>query len=318
MIILNRSEIEKVYNMDMAIKSAEKSIITNAEIPLRINFDIPEKNGQVLYMPAYLKEQGITGLKIVSVFPDNSKVGLPVIPAQIILMNPDTGETMCMVDGTYVTQLRTAAIQGLATKLLSNKNSKYGLIIGAGGQSFFQAEAMARVRSLEVIYIFDNNIEKSKKIANLLKEELKDLNTEYIPISDINEVISKVDIITSVTTSKTPTFDGSKVKKGVHVNGVGSYTKEMIEVPSNYIEKVNKVFMDSEEGVMSEAGDVLEAINLGKLDTNSCFEIGEVIKGKVTGRDTADEYTFFKTVGTAVLDIVTGWDIFQKYQDENK
>lgn len=315
MLALKRELIEEIYTMEMAIDAAEKSMVAEAEIPLRTNFDIPEKNGQVLYMPAYIKGEGVTGIKLISVYPDNDKKGIPVVPAQMILMDPETGEVMSIIDGTLLTQMRTAAIQGLATKLLSRENSKIGLVIGTGGQSLYQIEAMLTVRDLEKLYIYDLDIEKSKALEKTAKEKLSRFSTEIKAVEDIDSAISEADIITAVTTSKRPVFDGSKVKEGVHVNGVGAYTKEMIEVPGEYLKKTEKIFMDSENGVMSEAGDVLKAIEDGELKEENCYEIKDLIEGKAEGRKSDSEYTFFKTVGTAVLDVVTAWEIY-KIADE--
>ncbi len=311
MLALKREVIEKIYTMEMGINAAEKSMVSDAEIPLRTNFDIPEKNGQVLYMPAYIKGEGVTGIKLISVYPDNDKKGIPVVPAQMVLMDPETGEVMSIIDGTLLTQIRTAAIQGLATKLLSREDSKIGLVIGTGGQSLYQIEAMLTVRNLEKLYIYDLDIEKSRNLQRTAKEKLSRFDTEILAVEDIDKAVSEADIITAVTTSKRPVFNGELVKSGVHVNGVGAYTKEMIEVPGEYLSKTEKVFMDSETGVMSEAGDVLEAIEKGQIKKENCYEIKDLIEGKVEGRKTDSEKTFFKTVGTAVLDVVTAWEIYK-------
>lgn len=317
MLILKKDDIEKIYNMEDAIYSAEKAIKTDAEIPLRINFDIPKKNGQALYMPACIKEKGITGLKIVSVYPDNQKRNKPVVPAQMILLDSETGEVAAIIDGTYLTQLRTAAIQGYATKLLSREDSNTALIIGTGGQSIYQIEAMIRVREIDKLYIFDIDYEKAKKTSKLAEEKFNDFKTKFIAIEKLDNIYDEIDILTTVTTSKKPTFDGEKVKDGIHVNGVGAYTEDMIEVPKEYLNRVETVFMDSEDGVLSEAGDVLEAIESGDIDKKSCKELKDLANDKTKGRESSKENTFFKTVGTAVLDLVTAWDIYQRALKEN-
>lgn len=317
MLVLNKEDIKKVYTMEDAVKAAEEAVKTDAETPLRINFDMPEKNGQALYMPGYLKGQGITGIKIVSVFPDNSEKGVPVVPAQVLLLDPETGETAAIIDGTYLTQVRTGAIQGYATKVLSREDSKTALVIGTGGQFLSQSEAMLTVRDLETLYIFDINLEKAEAAAEKAREEFKRFDTEIKAVSSLDDIYDELDIITTVTTSKQYTFDGEKVKDGIHVNGVGAYTPEMMEIPPEYFKRTEELFMDNADGVLNEAGDVMRAIESGAIEKDSCFEIREIAEGKKKGRTDDKQNTVFKTVGAAVLDIVTAWDIYQKALEEN-
>lgn len=317
MLILNKEDIKKIYTMKDAIKAAEEAVKTEAETPLRTNFNIPEKNGQALYMPAYLKNKGITGIKIVSVYPDNQNKNKPVVPAQVILLNPETGETAAIIEGTYLTQIRTGAIQGYATKVLSRENSKVALIIGTGGQFLAQCEAMLTVRELEILYIYDIDIKKAEEAAKLAREEFEKFKANIKAVDKLDDIYGELDIITTVTTSKQYTFDGEKVKNGVHVNGVGAYTKEMKEIPPEYFKRVEKLFMDSEEGVLNEAGDVINAIESGVIDKGQCFEIRELAEQKQEGRKNDKENTVFKTTGTAVLDIVTAWDIYNKALEKN-
>ena len=174
MLILKKDDIKKCFTMRDAIEADKEALEIysegKAKVPLRTNIDIDEKNGQNLYMPAYVGgNQAAAGLKIVSVYPDNISKGLPSVPATVITLDADTGELGAVIEGTYLTQLRTGAVQGAATELLARKDAKVGALIGTGGQAATQLEAMIEVRDLEEIRIFDIDFSRAKKFAELMQ-----------------------------------------------------------------------------------------------------------------------------------------------------
>lgn len=320
MLILTKEDIVSFFNMKDAIVASEKalSMYSNNKtfIPLRTNIRDEKNNGEVLYMSGNtFGEVESSGLKIVSVYPDNAKNNLPVVPATMVLVDSKTGVVCSILDGTYLTALRTAALQGLATKILSNEDAKVATIIGAGGQSFMQVVAMIEVRKLEKLYIFNFNKERAnklkEKIENYLKEYKDNYNLEIVISNNVDEAVSKSDIVTTVTTSKTPTFNFNYVKKGTHINGIGSYTKEMIELPEELIINADKIYFDTSDGVLSEAGDIINPLKNGKIDESKFTgELGSLINKKISSRQDRNEITVFKTVGSAVLDLVTAKFIY--------
>lgn len=308
---LSEKDIKSCFTMKDAI-AADKEVFSlysagRSDIPLRTNIDIPEFNGQSLYMPGFVSGSDPSlGVKIVSVYPDNSANGLPNVPATMITLDAKTGIVKAILDGTYLTQLRTGAVQGAATDLLANKDSKLALLIGTGGQGMSQLEAMLSVRNLEKVYISDIDLQRAKDfcVAATKKFDGK-FKTEFEAVKDPNSVVSKVDIITSVTTSKKPTFDGNLVKLGTHINGIGAYTPEMCELPFSAISKANSIIVDTFDGVLAEAGDIIQPINAGKLNKSDLTgELGDVVNKKIAGRKSKTDITVFKTVGTAALDVV--------------
>lgn len=308
---LSASDIKKIFSMKDAIAADSEALSLyssgRADIPLRTNINIPEFNGQSLYMPGYVSGKSPSlGIKIVSVYPDNIVENLPSVPATMITLDAKTGIVNAVLDGTYLTQLRTGAVQGLATKLLSNLNSKIALLIGTGGQGMAQLEAMLTVRDLDKVYVFDIDKKRSEEFCEISKNKFSSLfRTIFESVNNPNDVVSEADIITSVTTSKMPTFDGSLIKNGAHINGVGSFTPEMCEIPVEVIEKANHIIFDTMDGVISEAGDIIKPLNDGKIKKNDIDgELGQIINGNIQGRKLENEITFFKTVGTASLDVV--------------
>lgn len=319
MLVLSKEDIQKCYTMKDAIEACEKSLIEytnkNALVPLRTNIDIKEVNGQSLYMPAYVGgDNKALGIKIVSVFPDNISKGLPSVPATMVTLDVNTGIMDSIIDGTYLTQLRTGAVSGAATKLLSREDSKILAIIGTGGQAKSQVEAVLTVRNIEEIRIFDIDTNRAENFAKEIKDEF---NINTISCKSSEECIKDADIITTVTTSKTPTFDAKFVKKGAHINGVGSYTPQMHEIPAEIIKEANCVIFDTTDGVINEAGDFITPIKEGIITKDKYTgELGQLAQNLVSGRENDLDITIFKTVGSAVLDIYVANEIVKKAKEK--
>ncbi|NMM54673.1 ornithine cyclodeaminase family protein [Paenibacillus aquistagni] len=317
MLILTKQHIEQVFTMKDAIEADKEALRLytegKCEVPLRVNIDIPKQQGQSLFMPAYVEGLDATGVKIVSVFPNNIKQGKPSVPAQMILLDGKTGEVCAIMDGTYLTQLRTGAVQGAATDILAREDSKIAVLFGTGGQASGQLEAMLNVRDLEEVRVFDLDYERAKSFAAQMQQQFASFKTRIVAVEDGDAAIVDADIITAVTTSKRPVFNGNLVKKGTHINGVGAYTPQMQELPEIIVQRADKVVFDTTEGVLAEAGDVIIPMDKGIVSKQDfAGELGQVILGQAKGRENDEEITLFKTVGTAVLDVVTAQLIYEK------
>ena len=316
MLIINKKDIETVYSMTEAIAACKEALrmysTGSVQVPLRINFQ--SENGANLFMPAYVKETNSTGIKIVSTFPKNTEIGKPTVPAQMIMLDKESGEVSSIIDGTYLTQLRTGAVQGAATDLLARKDAKFGVLIGAGGQAASQLEAMLTVRNLEQVIVIDLNETLLNKFVSEMNEKF---DVKIVACVDAKEAIKNADIITTVTTAPGPVFDASELKPGVHINGIGSYTLDMKEIPKEAIINADIRTVDTFNGVFAEAGDVMFAIEQSNLTESSFSELGELILDPSKGRQNDSQITFFKSVGSAVLDVVVGQAIFEKATKEN-
>lgn len=323
MIILNKEEIQKCLPMKEAIEVCKKSLKDYSEnktnIPLRINLPVEKYNGQALFMPGKISSnEEKVGIKIVSVYPNNAQYNLPSVPSTVLMIDSKTGIVNGLLDGTYLTALRTAALQGAATDLLARKDSKIATLIGTGGQAFEQARALLTVRNLEELRVVGRNFEKTKNFVEKLKNELNEFSTNILAYEHANDAVIDSDIITTVTTSTTPTFDAKYIKDGTHINGIGSFTPDMIELPTELINKNNKIYFDTNDGVLSEAGDILLPLDK-ELITKNDFkgELGDLVLNPAIGRENNNDITIFKSVGTAVLDIACGYEIISKAQELN-
>ncbi|TAN66207.1 ornithine cyclodeaminase family protein [Paraclostridium sordellii 8483] len=322
MLLLSKSDIKKVFTMRDAIEADKEAFKIYTEgksvVPLRTNIPAPKEEGSMLFMPGYIEDLDCAGVKIVSVFPNNIKKGKPVTPATVLLMDGITGEVSAILDGTYITQLRTGAASGAAIDVLARKDAKKGALIGTGGQAASQLEAMIEARNLEEVYIYDIDLDRTNKFVNQMQEELSNYNTKFKAAKSSDEAIEDADVIITVTTSKKPVFDGNKVKKGATISAVGSYLPVMQELDPVALTRANKIFFESTDAVLSESGDILNPLENGTI-TKYDFsgELGQVINNEILGRENDEEIIVFKTVGIAVQDVVTAKKIYDKAIEKN-
>ena len=318
MLFLTKKDIQAVFSMAEAIEADKQALRMYTEgkstVPLRTN--IEAQKGQNLFMPAYVSEINTSGIKIVSVFPDNPKLGKPAVPAQMLLLDGETGEVSALLDGTYLTQLRTGAVQGAATDLLAKKDASFAVLIGAGGQAESQLEAMITVRDLKQVAVMDLNKELAQNFVDRMNEKFPDV--EIFVSQDNDADIAQADIITAVTTAPVAVFDGSLVKPGCHINGIGSYTKDMKELPLEAIVKADILAVDTFSGVFAEAGDVMEALAQDLVKEQDFIELGQLVLEPQLGRQDDTQITLFNSVGTAVLDVVVAKAIYDKAKSLDK
>jgi ornithine cyclodeaminase len=315
MLVINARQVRELLPMKEAIEADKKAFLLHSagqtEVPVRQWFEIPGR-GSVLFMPAYVKgEVGSVGVKIVSVFPGNLAKGITSVPAQVLLVDCETGVVKALMDGSEVTRVRTGAIAGAATDILARRGAAVGALFGTGGQAPAQLEALLCARPLKEVRVFDLNTERIAPFIESNRALAERYGAKLTAAGSSDEAIDGADVITTVTTAKTPVLDGSRVKRGAHVNGVGSFLPASRELDERLLSRA-RVFVDNREAVLAEAGDFLIPAAAGAYDLNDIAgEIGDVLAGKLAGRTSDDEITVLKTVGYAVLDVAAAHAIYK-------
>lgn len=322
MLVLDREAIRSVFTMRDAIEADKAAFVLHSEgktqVPLRSSLDVGKGRGQCLFMPAYAEGVERAGVKIVSVFPGNAQKGKPVVPATVILLDGETGEVDALLEGTVLTQMRTAAISGAATELLSRQDASTAALFGTGGQAEAQLEALLTVRSLRRVFIFDVARERSEAFVSRVAPMAARFGATLHVASSSGEAVAEAQIITTVTTSTTPVFDGNLVAPGTHVNGVGAYRPDMQELDLSLLERAGRIFVDSLDAVLSEAGDFLIPQAHGRFAPERIAgELGDLLLGRVPGRTSPEEITVMKTVGFAALDVVSAAAVVEKAREAN-
>lgn len=322
MLLLNKEDIKQVFSMKDAIESVKEAFKLysegKAENPLRTNIQVPKHDGALLFMPAYAEHTNYASLKIINIYPKNMDKGIPTSFANVILIDVRTGEIVSSLDGTYVTQLRTGAASGACFDLLGRKDAKVGALIGTGGQAVTQLEAMMTVRKLELVKVYDLSPERTNEFVNNMNKELQGYNTKIVAASSADEAVEDADLLITVTPSKKPVFDAAKCKPGITVSCVGSYQPDMQEMDPQILTRAGKIYFDSKSAVLEESGDIIIPLNNGMITENDFTgELGELLSGKITGRENDEEIIVFKTVGVGIQDLVTAKAIYEKSVAEN-
>lgn len=262
-------------------------------------------------MPAYLRGMGSLSTKIVSIFEGNLTKGLPRIIATVLLNDHETGDAVAVMDGTYITALRTGAVGGLAAKYLSREDSRTVGIFGAGNQARTQLLALKEVREIDWASVYDTDHEKAKAYANMMAGEGMPVHVSVNP-----DEIVKSDILITVTSSKTPVFSGKLLKPGTHINAFGSFRPTERELDDETVRK-SRVIVDMKEAALAEAGDLIIPLQNGVItETHILAELGEIVKNPKIGRKSNVDITLFKSVGLALQDSATAWIAYTKAKDK--
>ncbi|MHB8625052.1 MAG: ornithine cyclodeaminase family protein [Aggregatilineales bacterium] len=301
MRILSANDVKMAISMREAIAVVREGFVAlsagKAQVPLRSSLKTPQ--GTTFFMPAYIDNSASSAVKVVSVYPGNARNGLPSVIANVIVLDAETGQPRALMDGTYLTALRTGAASGLATDLLARPDAAILGVIGAGAQAHTQIEAILIVRPIREIRVFSRS--GADSFVEALSASYPELNIRAT--RSASEALQDADVLVAATTASAPVIELGDVKPGAHINGVGSYTPTMQEVAADVVTRA-KIVVDSRQSCLAEAGDLLIPIKAGLLHFDSIYaEVGEIAAGLKPGRTSTAEITFFKSVGTAVQDL---------------
>lgn len=276
------------------------------------------KYGDLRSMPAYINAPGmnIAGIKSVTVHPDNhKKFGLPTVMATILLTDPSNGFNVAILDGTYITNMRTGASGGVATKYLSRKNSKVMALIGAGAQAYTQLHHIMLTRKLEEVRV---HARSEKTMIKFCKEMSKEYpKVTFLPEPDGKKACRGADIITTTTPARKPIIKKSWIDPGTHINGIGADAAGKQELETA-LTKSCKIVIDEWQQA-SHSGEINVPITKGKLKKKDIHaELGEIIAGKKKGRASDNEITLFDSTGLAIQDVSTAFVVYQALMKKRK
>lgn len=307
MLLLNKEDVRKALPMNEAIDTMKQAYASlsngTAVVPLRTRLPIPNSDALSLFMPAFANstDGNALAIKVVSLFPTNPGRGLAYIQAAVLVLDPETGQAIALLEGSSVTAIRTGAAGGAAIDLLSRPESRVVAVFGAGAQGRTQLEAACTVRNIETAWVFDADAAKAQAFAEEMSARggiTKDIRVATSPA----QALENADIICTATTSRTPVFRDHDVRLGTHISAVGSYLPEMQEVPAETLQRA-RIFVDSRSAALEEAGDLIQPMRAGLFDeSHICGELGDVVMGGINGRQSHEEITYFKSVGVAVQD----------------
>ena len=318
MRIISDSDIREHLSMADTI-GLMRSLFTelaegHAHLPDRTVLNLENSQDAVLFMPGYLPRRQGLGIKVISVFPSNLARKIPTASAKILLLDTETGESLALLDGTSITAMRTAAVSAVAADILAREDADTLGIFGAGTQGRSHLEAIKVVRSLREVMIFDPDPLRAKQMIHGLPEAWKAgirINAGTSP----DELIRHCSIIITATTSETPVFTGRLLRPGTHVGAVGSYKPHIREIDGDAVSRM-RIFVDRIADALEEAGDLIIPIQTGQITESDILgELPDLITRRIQGRISAEDITFFKSVGLAVEDIIVARHIYDIIAD---
>ncbi len=310
MLILSADDLRRAVPMEQAMEAVASAFAQlsggQAEVPLRLRLAVPAQEGLALVMPAYLAESDALGLKLLTIFPHNQELHrLPVINALVLLFDAENGLPLALMDGGWLTALRTGAASGVATRLLARQDARVLALFGAGAQALPQVWAVCVARPIERVWLVNRTPARAERLAGELRRFGPPIPADVRVAASAREALGEADVICCATAASTPLFDDADLRPGAHLNGIGSYLPTMQEVPSATVARA-RVFVDERRAAWAEAGDLIIPRDQGLLDeAHIAGELGELVAGRLAGRADSNQITFFKSVGLAVQDVAT-------------
>jgi ornithine cyclodeaminase/alanine dehydrogenase-like protein (mu-crystallin family) len=339
MLILDRSNLQHLLPMSDVIDAVEQGFRelgrNGAVIPDRLSMLLPpDQSGHepvLLAMPAFLmrseapavpvqsadqassvlpqsQRSRLLGTKLVTVFPGNSSRNLEVIQAAYLLLDGETGSPLALMDGRFITAIRTAATSAVATRYLAPAGPKRLGIFGAGVQAEFHAEAMAEICGLERILICSRTAGRAEALATRLRALYK----TPCEVVAAEVAVTGSNLLCTCTGSPAPLFDGKLIAPGTHVNAVGSFSPTTRELDSEAVRR-SRLIIDAESAAGREAGEIAIAMREGAIQGDHVAgSLSDLVSFKVRGRNQQSEITLFKSCGLAIEDLVTAGLAYQR------
>lgn len=312
-LIVNQSEVPRLLPMKDCIDVMARAFAAlargEAAMPLRQILWLPERAGALGLMPAHLTGLAAIGLKAVTFFPGNEGTDLDSHQGAVLLFESGRGRLLAVIDATSVTSVRTAAVSGLATRILAREDAGDLAIVGSGVEARTHLEAMLTVRKIRRIRVASKTPDRARAFA---EREAKRHGIQVTPSASVREAVEGADLICSVTSSREPVIQGEWLAPGAHVNAIGSSVATARELDTAAVVR-SRLFVDQRESALIEAGDVVIPIQEGAMTAGHIVaELGELVTGEAKGRTSPAEVTVFKSVGLAIEDVAAAQHIYTK------
>lgn len=302
--VFSAADVKAALPMREAIAAIKEAFRELADgemvVPMRTHIQLKKHNADALLMSCYSPRLDQVGVKIITLHPGNVDRGLPFIQATVMVLDAERGTPLAVMSGAVLTAIRTGAACGAATDLLARPDASRVTIIGSGVQAATQLEAMCTVRNVKLATVFDLDSARAHAFAERMRERLK-IDVVVAPSASV--AVTDAEIICTATTSRTPVFEDRHVAPGTHINAIGVYKPNEREIPAATVARA-RVVVDDIEAAWLEAGDLILARAEGAIETSHIHAaLGDIIAGRVGGRETPEEITFFKSVGVGNQDL---------------
>jgi ornithine cyclodeaminase len=301
---LSEKDVRAVLSMDGLIAAMEQALAQfsagGARQPLRSVIEVGPHHAFHGVMPAFIEQPPALGTKIVTVYASNAERGLPSHLATIVLLDPETGGLLAILDGRYITEARTAAASAASARHLARSDARVLAVIGSGVQARSHIEAIVRVRPIDEIRVWGRT---PAHVDALVSETTPHTTARISAAGSVQDAVRDADIIVLVTASREPVLRREWVRAGAHVCAVGACRPDQREMDTALVRDA-RVYVDSRVSALAEAGDIVIPLREGAItERHIVAEIGHVIAGTAEGRRSDDEITIYESLGIAVEDV---------------
>ena len=313
LLIVSGADVRRALPMSDCIEAVDRAMRAfssgGADVPLRTIMQLPGGRNFFGVMPGYLGDPRGLGAKIITIFPDNSKLALPSHLGLVVLFDSEIGFPLAVMNAAEITAIRTAAASAVATRALARKDAAHLAILGTGEQAVTHLEAISKVRLLRSVRIWGRSLDKAEQFA---KEQGAKLSVRIEVSKTAAEAVKSADIVCTVTASHEPVLHGAWLGRGTHVNLVGSSRLSSREADDDVVAAA-RFYVDSRTSARAEAGELRHATDVGRVGANHILgEIGEVLSGSVTGRTGDSDITVYKSLGVAAQDMAAAHVIYDR------
>lgn len=310
MRFIDKDEIARRLTYERCILIVREAMIafSKGETKQLLRSIITLKEGRLFgVMPGAMGAEAPFGAKLISVFKENFAKGVQSHQGVVVLFDPDTGAPVCVLHAGEITAIRTAAASAVATDALARKDAKWLAILGYGEQAGTHARAIGKVRELEAITVWGRSPERAAAFAAKTEREL---GVAVIVAPSARVCVADADVVCTVTGAAEPVLEGKWLRPGTHINIVGSSYAGPAEVDNDTVVRA-RFIADSREGVLAQGAEFLRAKQAGLVgDDHVVGEIGEVLVGKIPGRQSDDQITAYKSLGHIVQDLASAWALY--------
>jgi ornithine cyclodeaminase len=311
--VVARDEVRQLLSMERCIELMADALaaLSRGEVdnPLRTVMRVPRLGAALAMMPAGLTSPAAIGLKVISVFPGNRGSGYESHQGFVLLFETEHGAPVALIDAGEITAIRTAAVSGLATRLLARDDADDLAILGSGTQARTHLEAMLLARpGIGRIRAWSPNAERLQAFA-MEASRAHELPVEVA--ASAHDAVEGATIVCTVTASPTPILEGEWLTPGAHVNAVGASQPNARELDAEAVRR-SRLFVDRRESALHECGDLLAAMEAGVVDEGHIVgELGDLLTGGAVGRRDASEITLFESLGLAVEDLAAAHEVWR-------
>ncbi|MFY9552217.1 MAG: ornithine cyclodeaminase family protein [Thermoanaerobaculia bacterium] len=317
-LIVNQAEVPGLLPVKECVDVMARAFAAfargEATAPLRQILWLPDKSGALGLMPAHLESQAALGLKAVTFFPRNEGTDLDSHQGAVLLFEAGRGRLLAVIDATSLTAIRTAAVSGLATRLLAREDAGDLALVGSGVEARTHLEAMLGVRGIRRVRVASKTPGRARSFA---EREGRRHGIAITACETVQDAVAGADIVCTVTSSREPVVLGEWLSPGVHVNAVGSSVATARELDAAAVARA-RFFVDHRESALAEAGDFLMARAEGAVpDEHILGDLGQLVTAAVKGRTGPSDITVFKSVGLAIEDVAAAQHIYAKARAGN-